>query len=275
MYITLISLSFVNVELFLVNTETPLKSRNQCRYFKGPTLLNLQLKRSILIPQSFYYVALPFMQKLICEIKNVDKILWYKCTDTSLAFANFVPINYQWMNCFEFHVRPTSFGFNVLEFSRVFPRPGSLRTKLSLCYRLHNQVPSSSSSPSSPILGQNWKHDLARSCFILETSLSWGKISRFKLSFWRHYFPSPATSSRSGGAVWLTCLGITFLTGGFCFPCAFIPFCIEDMKVGQSKLTPSAWRKWPTTKTLLKLELYWSDFAFTRIRFIAAPTVAK
>merc|ERR550517_179279 len=39
-----------------------------------------------------------------------------------------------------------------------------------------------------------------------------------------------ATSSRSGGAVWLTCLGITFLTGGFCFPCAFIPFCIEDMK---------------------------------------------
>merc|ERR1711962_1202201 len=39
-----------------------------------------------------------------------------------------------------------------------------------------------------------------------------------------------ATSSRSGGAVWLTRLGITFLTGGFCFPCAFIPFCIEDMK---------------------------------------------
>merc|ERR1712126_237559 len=39
-----------------------------------------------------------------------------------------------------------------------------------------------------------------------------------------------ATSSRSGGAVWLTCLGITFLTGGFCFPCAFIPFCIDDMK---------------------------------------------
>ena len=48
-YITLISLSFVNVELFLVNTETPLKSRNQCRCFKGPTVLNLQHQRSILI----------------------------------------------------------------------------------------------------------------------------------------------------------------------------------------------------------------------------------
>ena len=42
MFITLIS--FVNVELVLVNTETPLKSRNQCRCFKGPTLLNLQLQ---------------------------------------------------------------------------------------------------------------------------------------------------------------------------------------------------------------------------------------
>merc|ERR1711899_18475 len=39
-----------------------------------------------------------------------------------------------------------------------------------------------------------------------------------------------ATSSRSGGAVWLTCLGITFFTSGICLPCAFIPFCIEDMK---------------------------------------------
>merc|ERR1712133_96763 len=39
-----------------------------------------------------------------------------------------------------------------------------------------------------------------------------------------------ATSSRSGGPVWPTCLGNTFLTGGFCFPCAFIPFCIDDMK---------------------------------------------
>ena len=75
MYITLISLSFVNVELFLGNTETPLKSRNQCRYFKSPTLLNLQLQRSILIPLSFYYVALPFMQKQICEIKSVVMIL--------------------------------------------------------------------------------------------------------------------------------------------------------------------------------------------------------
>ena len=121
-----------NVELFLVNTETPLKSKNKCWCFKGPTLRNLQLQRSILIPQSFYYVALPFMQKLICEIKSVDKILWYKCTDTSLAFvANFVLINYQWMNCSEFHVQPTSFGFNVLEFSRVFPRPGFPRSKLS------------------------------------------------------------------------------------------------------------------------------------------------
>merc|ERR1712080_324386 len=39
-----------------------------------------------------------------------------------------------------------------------------------------------------------------------------------------------ATSSRSGGAVWLTCLGIIFFTGGACLPCAFIPFCIDDMK---------------------------------------------
>ena len=82
MYITLISLSFVIAELFLVNTETPLKSRNQCRCFKGPTLLNLLLQRSILIPLSFYYVALPFMQKQICEIKSVDKIMWYRCTNS-------------------------------------------------------------------------------------------------------------------------------------------------------------------------------------------------
>ena len=124
MYITLISLSFVNVELFLVNTETPLKSRNQCRYFKGPTLLNLQLQRSILIPLSFYYVALPFMQKQICEIKSVDKILWYICTNTSLAFvANFVSINYQWMNCFEFLLRTTNqFWFHCLRDQSSFPK---------------------------------------------------------------------------------------------------------------------------------------------------------
>ena len=77
MYIALISLSFVYVELFLVNTETPLKSRNQCQCFKGPTLLNLPLQGSILIPLFFYYVALPFMLKQLCEIKSVDKILWY------------------------------------------------------------------------------------------------------------------------------------------------------------------------------------------------------
>ena len=97
-----------------------------------PTLLNLPLQGSILIPLFFYYVALSFMHKQICEIRSDDNILWYICTNTSLAFvANFVLINYQWMNCSEFHLQPTSFGFNVLEFSRVFPRPGFPRSKLS------------------------------------------------------------------------------------------------------------------------------------------------
>merc|ERR1711971_982821 len=39
-----------------------------------------------------------------------------------------------------------------------------------------------------------------------------------------------ATTSRSGGCAWLTGLGILFLSGGFCCPCAFIPCCIDDFK---------------------------------------------
>merc|ERR1712172_231507 len=40
-----------------------------------------------------------------------------------------------------------------------------------------------------------------------------------------------ATTSKSGGCAWLTGLGILFLSGGFCCPCAFIPCCIDDFKV--------------------------------------------
>merc|ERR1711971_1395827 len=39
-----------------------------------------------------------------------------------------------------------------------------------------------------------------------------------------------ATTTRSGGCAWLTGLGILFLSGGFCCPCAFIPCCIDDFK---------------------------------------------
>merc|ERR1711997_574047 len=39
-----------------------------------------------------------------------------------------------------------------------------------------------------------------------------------------------ATTSRSGGCAWLTGLGILFLSGGACCPCAFIPCCIDDFK---------------------------------------------
>ena len=74
---------------------------------------------------------------------------------------------------FSSHVQPTSFGLDVLEFCRVFPRPGSLRTKLSLCYRLHNQVPSSPPSfkdsiPSRPLLEKKRLRTLLKGLFINE-----------------------------------------------------------------------------------------------------------
>ena len=76
------------------------------------------------------------MHKQICEIKSVDNILWYICTNTSLAsVANFAPINYQWWICFEFISspgEPTSLGLNGQKFRRVFPRPDPPSGKLML-----------------------------------------------------------------------------------------------------------------------------------------------
>ena len=68
-------------------------------------------------------------------------------------------------------------------------------------------------SPSTPILGQNWKHDLARSCFILKYSplhnqtlpkavIIWGVLSALTL-FSAVIQPTRAVSSANNLKLWL------------------------------------------------------------------------
>ena len=67
-------------------------------------------------------------------------------------------------------------------------------------------------SPSSPILGHNWKHDLARSCFILKISISGLKISVSGLKIWISGLKISISGLKiliSGLKIWISSLNIS------------------------------------------------------------------